>query len=538
MLLFSSIILAFRLITLDSLYSDPSHSDLFIMNKDSKMKISRINPENLPLFYTVIHSRKIFFYTRGNYYSLGYSEDGVSLKLSPVNMGKVEFFTQENEEDVRKIKIMRWDDLIKKAREKGKEEKDCEENKGCEEKKVESKVIEIKRSKTDGNKMNDRRLNDRRVDDRKMDDRRMDDNRYSSKIDEGYNNRINDKYSIKIDEKYSSKMWDSSPYNKINDEKSHYNNLNDDPKFKLKIHSPHEIESDSEMIDSKSLNIKIDTVDPHKKTFFLKNDNDMCVTYFRKSFVFAECKNRRRQVFRIIGMEEILDKVKKIDEEKKESKNVDFIKEIEDESSVDGNVISNKEGVVVKRGGTLKKANLKNKTISKPIVNVDTKPTINVDTNINVDKPVEGKDEETIEQEEIIESTEQSPVQNRPIMKKQPTLYEFCRNLLNKNFGRIETLPLNCINVLGINLQQPNILQQNNTLQQNRPGFTPQRAIFQPRRLPPLKITKTRIIKRKVIPTKKIESTTKTEASEESKTGKSLNVIERLQKALGQEAFD
>ncbi|ELA42034.1 uncharacterized protein VICG_00881 [Vittaforma corneae ATCC 50505] len=118
-LLLITTIFGFRLLTLDQVYE--KQKDMFIMNSESNLKIQKVDTLNITNFYVVLHSRKIFFYTKGSYYGFIYDNDNVKLKLGPASINTVQYFTQntgladpEENASLRKIKVLKWDDLIKK----------------------------------------------------------------------------------------------------------------------------------------------------------------------------------------------------------------------------------------------------------------------------------------------------------------------------------------------------------------------------------------------------------------------------------------
>ena len=102
--------LSFRLLTLDQL--GEKNMSIFIANSNSMLKLQKVTPENISQFYVVVHANKIFFYSKGTYHGFSYDVDNVKLKLSPVTIGKLQMFTQEDDHSDRRVKIMKWEDMI------------------------------------------------------------------------------------------------------------------------------------------------------------------------------------------------------------------------------------------------------------------------------------------------------------------------------------------------------------------------------------------------------------------------------------------
>lgn len=277
-----STILSFRLLTLDQLYEKTG--DTFIMNYKESPKLAKVNMENMPLFYVVLHSRKLLFYTKGLYYGFSYDSDNIKLKLGEVNVSKIEYYTQdiailEKDDDDnnigkgRTIKVLKWDDLIK--------------NKG-KDKKLDDNIEDDIKNITVKHKKEELSYPTRIIN-------RKEEISYRRPI---YKESCKD--SIGTDSHYDVKYIKAPEENKNN----HINN-NKKPHKK----DSNEIESDSEMLDSKLIDIQVETINKDKKTFVLKNKNNSCVTYFEKSFILAECRKSKRQIFKLVNVEDVIKKL-------------------------------------------------------------------------------------------------------------------------------------------------------------------------------------------------------------------------------------
>jgi len=247
-ILFTSVS-AFRLLTLGQVYE--KHKDVYIMNNNSHLKFQRATVETITNFYSVIHLRRVLFYTRGTYYGLVYASDGIRLKLGSVSPGKVQYYTQELEE--QDAKIPRWDLLLKGRSDK--EDYVVAEARPVIRRapihELEPPPKKVMRSET---KMN---------------------------------------CNLRHCETKGSEV--PLPVKKTEEIK--------------KMKRRDDIESDSEMGGLSTLSIKVETVDPAKKTFVMKDERNQCVTYFEKTFILSECRRSKRQVFKMVNIESVMDRL-------------------------------------------------------------------------------------------------------------------------------------------------------------------------------------------------------------------------------------
>lgn len=439
-LLLIATILGLRLLTLDQIYE--KQKDMFIMNSKSILKIQKVDTLNITNFYVVLHSRKIFFYTKGSYYGFIYDNDNIKLKLSPVSMGKVQYFSQdvgptdiEEKVPTRSIKVLKWDDLIKKRNGEAKDDPT-----GIDSDSIKNDAIGDNMSKGKG-------LVEKEHVDRLSLRHRMP----MPSTSPGSVRKLEDSktyedagYSIALASKGVSKN-----YRRTDDEECdvlkpschkpkdllHY-------KSEMKIEakplkrpeiagkSMDEIESDSDVLDSKTLDIKVNTLDRSKQTFVLKNDKNLCVTYFERSFILAECRKSKRQIFKFVEIEEVMNRISP----KKRPAEDDTI-----EGEREGSSTEEKEefpGLIKRDNG--RTGRKERKYPSKP----------------------EEDREESIEYVEKIEQmfpksqeeTSQKDINylHNPQSQMRINMESQCRSLLNRSLGRLEGLPEECKRLLGV----------------------------------------------------------------------------------------
>lgn len=77
------------------------------------------------------------------------------------------------------------------------------------------------------------------------------------------------------------------------------------PEHRKELKDPDGIESDSEELKPNYLNFYLSYVNKDKKKFNLKKDNNICITYYKKSFIMAACSKSRRQVFELVDASKI-----------------------------------------------------------------------------------------------------------------------------------------------------------------------------------------------------------------------------------------
>lgn len=251
---------ALRLITLNDVYE--RHRDVYIMNSDANLKFQRVTTDTIPSFYTVVHLRKLLFYTKGTYYGLVYNADGVRLKLGSIGPTKVQYYTQEIDGAVAAVdvKIPRWD-LLLKGRGSDSGELIVDDSKGL----PDREISVVTKNVSTGN--------------------------------------INTKQMCQNQGQCEVKIRERSlPILRVRgqpDERT--------PKKKKTGTSQDDIESDSEMNPLNTLDIKLETVDSQKKTFVLKNDKSQCVTYFQAAFILSDCRKNKRQVFKLVSVDSVME---------------------------------------------------------------------------------------------------------------------------------------------------------------------------------------------------------------------------------------
>ena len=532
-LIFVIQISAFRLLTLDKL--GEKHKNIFIANINSKPKLMRIKTENISNFYVVVHSKKVFFYSKGIYHTFSYDIDNVKLKLSPVEIGKVQYYTQDMEDNssragisrtisqfgnpehkkMRGIKVMKWDELIKKPASitKVTESKKVETIDSFNRRKVRkipSSVLSVMRNPTELSEEGTEKMKD------------------------------NDEVMAPEDENEGTPSFEYVPEknnNGINDEKINYKNaiknlyelIKNPKKENQKFPPKHrgDIESDSEMTGPKSLNISIEVVNGDK-AFVLKNDKNLCVTYFQKSFLLAECTNSKRQLFKLVKADEVINKLHKkvkgslpkqqedeLIEEITTSSNNKEINEKEDHSSdIEGpeDIKEDKKPQKKKRKEKPVKKKPKADIKKLPKKHEDAKPKEQEKPPVPIPKPSDNQNNRRIppNQNNFKKIIHKTTISRKPVEAPLPPNFEkYCRDVLNQNGGRFDLLPPGCDKVLGF----------------GRYSYAPPPAQQPPQGIKaPLGIT--------------IQATTVTqplntpEVKEENNTGQSNNLIERLEREL------
>lgn len=424
-------IAAFRLLTLDQL--GEKNKDIFIANIDSKPKLLKVTPDNIPNFYVVVHSNKIFFYTKGNYHSFAHDIDNVKLKLSPVELGKMQFYTQENYDSdndqnnhhkIKGIKVMKWDDLIKKP---------ASMTKVTESRKIENfkaKPILIREQPIVFHSPL----------------KAIEENKEEPGEPE---KAPNETVPLKDDSKSDYKEIIKSLYDIIKNPKKSKENFNQKAKK--------DIESDSEMIGPKSLNITIDVVNDTSKTFVLKNDKNLCVTYFQKAFLLTECSNSKRQVFKLVRADEVLSRFQDQLNKPKEQDD-EFLNEItasaEKAKEEEPKQENKMEEETPRESRQKRRPKRPTKIKKKPV-------SISADSERSDSQSNKPQIEENPKAPRPVKiPTFNNQVENKlPEMKEIPLPPNFenhCRAILQRNNGRIDLLPPGCDRVLKLGRYAPN----------------------------------------------------------------------------------
>lgn len=339
-----SFINAFRLLTLDSVAE--KHNDIFIMNAEMKLSLQKITPSTIKKFYVVLHNRKLFFYNKGNYYQFVRDSDTLKIKLAPINLGKVQFFTQDVQ-PIRRVKVMKWDELIKK------DEKSSDGTSNAPTKATshpnQGRISNTLLEATEFKPVNVKAGNFYQA------DLEMDHNGTNQSLHAEYRESIPTKprkNSMAYQENEESLprpksippesvVYEDNPRmikpSKIRPAVQYppaevYQDVQEDKKsYRIKKSLVDEIESDSEMTDSKGLDLKVSTLNSNKKTFLLRNENNLCLTYFEKTFILAECTKNKRQIFRLVPAEDIAKQFKE-DEKKKIEARFEDLNEISEET--------------------------------------------------------------------------------------------------------------------------------------------------------------------------------------------------------------
>lgn len=325
--------LEFRLLTLNQIHD--RKKDMFLSNSNGSLRIQKATVQNIRNFYVVLRARKIFFYTKGNYYGLAYDNDNVKLKLSPVNISKIYHFTQDADLDdkeentsARSIKVLKWGELVKKKTTECGSKKTDAMNSATNERPIPVVKPVEKMQRPHHIKISRKPLGD---------DAEEASMRHSYRPDEDIPHHSYPKSSKK---KINYQYTPDEPKRR-NDENADYRlNQYTPPSIKedvLPVHKSdkpekkNEIESDSDILEGSHLNITIKTVNYENKTFVLKNEKNQCVTYFEKVFILAECKKSKRQIFRLVDVDEVIRRISP----KKQSLKDDLLDEGNDDSPFD-----------------------------------------------------------------------------------------------------------------------------------------------------------------------------------------------------------
>lgn len=350
-LLFIKSLLCLRLITLPPL--EKRGNGIFLKNQDLNIKLEKVTESNIMDMYVVVHNRKIFFYNKGSYHGFGYDEDNVSLKLNPISLGKINYFSQDN--DDQRLRIVRWGDLIKKSKSGSNEANPISKSfkSDISHENTDYPEIIIKThapAKSGDNENTERKVrtisskhvleeeNSPRIEqgieiiggysDYDLNKKKYDDGKYErtprytkSKIgsclfSEKNCEWVKDDYNKRHDDRQTKTDEYGSILRNLGEMLKNYQGPKPDqtkkPERKEEVYKKplkEDIQSDSEMLDVKTLDISISTVDKKNKTFVLKNKNNLCVTYYQGMFIMTACTNSKKQIFKLVNAEDVAKKL-------------------------------------------------------------------------------------------------------------------------------------------------------------------------------------------------------------------------------------
>lgn len=468
-----------RLITLPPL--DKKGNGIFIKNDSQKLKLERVSLTNISDMYVVVHSRKIYFYNRGSYYGFGYDSDNITLKLMPVPVGKVHYFTQEITDRPRPRRA-RWSRVVRGDRDDSgiktvRATKMVSEKETLEEDSTTRAQMYI-RTKASGGRCG--------VEDR-SDEKACD--AEDTKPKENYGTLL--KSLGEILQSYKRPVQRSAEVQEK------------------------DIESDSETLGGHSLDIVIEMVDQKEKAFTLKNERNMCVTYFQKSFIMAACTKSKRQMFKLVDAEDVADRFKK---PTKSATGFDDI-ESEESSSSEEKPVKKLHELGIKKHRRLSgaKAREKKKKGRKPVEDSD-KSYAPSSTSVQTSSADSG---ETRPAEKRLEPdfSASNPVLPKAVPMPR-RIDEYCRDMYNRSGGQIDRLPKECLAFFGFKQTSP-------------PMF--RRAVKFP--IPAPQRLSTAMKVSKDITPKVVENNPKEPSSAMTAEQQNINVIERLERALGTDMF-
>ncbi|ELA42035.1 uncharacterized protein VICG_00882 [Vittaforma corneae ATCC 50505] len=198
-----------------------------------------------------------------------------------------------------------------------------------------------------------------------------------------------------------------------------------------------EIESDSNVLDSKFLDIKVNTIDRNKQTFVLKNDGNLCVTYFEKSFILAECRQSKRQVFKLVEVEEVMNRLnpkgRPMEEDTIEGEKEESSSEENEENKFDRENSKSK----FKRENS--KPDKKDKKKKRP-----SKSEEDLTESVEYAEKIERVFPENLREVHLKDINSLYNPQNQ----MKANMEHQCRDLLNRNLGRLDVLPEECKRLL------------------------------------------------------------------------------------------
>lgn len=507
--IFVRMISSLRLITLPPL--DRKGDGIFIKNDNLKLKLERVSPSSILDMYVVVHSRKVYFYNRGSYYGFGYDSDNVKLKLIPVPVGKVHYFTQEIADRPRPRRT-RWGRVVVRDGDDPNAVKTIRTIKSISEKET---LEEDSTSRV----------------------------RNPSYI---LRSRVPDERYVEEEPKYE-KVYDTG----ITRPKTDYNTLFKSLGEILQSYkgpaqktadTQKDIESDSEMLDSQSLDIGIEMVDQKEKTFVLKNGRNLCVTYFQKSFIMTACAKSKRQTFKLVEAENVASRFKRPTRKSNVSVFDDIVSKEESSSSSEEKSargfyeVANKKiseklreklgtGLGPKKG----KKNGKSKESKKSKPKEDSETGSHTPSSTSV-QPQESSAEsgDANQTRSKRPNPEPSSAPGPTLPKLVPTprrLDEYCRDMYRRSMGQVNRLPEECQVFFGFRTPAP------------LPAF--KRTIRFPISAPrSARLSAVSKLPKNAVPKAVEETKPKSEPVPATTTEQqNINVIERLERALGTDMF-
>lgn len=445
-----------RLVTLPPL--DKKGDGIFIKNDSLKLKLERVNQSNILDMYVVVHSRKVYFYNRGSYYGFGYDSDNVALKLVPVPVGKVHYFTQETIDQPRP-KRTRWRRAVKRNGDDSN-----------------TSVKTIKTIKYTSEK--------------------------EALEDESTSHVANAPYFLRSrapgegcstgDEVKCEKVHDAGSPGPRADYGTLFKNLGEilrgykNPVQRAVDTREKDIESDSEMLDSRSLDIEIEMVNQREKTFVLKNGRNLCVTYFQKLFIMAACTKSKRQTFKLVEAEDVASRLKGPAEGRNVSAFDDIVMKEESSSSSSeeksageffeaankkineklrerlGGGSKHKKSkevkVKTKDAKEVKKGKHKDAKRNKHKEDSEVRSHAPSSTSVAPQEPSSENSEVSKTKSNKHPEPEPSSVANPTLPKFVPMprrIDEYCRDMYNRSMGQINRLPEECLVFFGFRMPAP-----------------------------------------------------------------------------------